>query len=117
MTRLRILRKRSGNGEQVDCVYADIRFVREGEYVEALRTAKTVRYCSAAKWKLLCPPRVLFEAGRLFARLPHLCGLRIGVALSVSRKAEIGLFAGMRGRHAHGWSLYLRLAGEHGDQP
>ena len=40
------------NGEQVDCVYADIRFVKEGETVEALRTAKTVRYCSAAKWKL-----------------------------------------------------------------
>ena len=41
----------TGNGEQIDCVYADIRFVREGETVEALRTAKTVRYCSAAKWK------------------------------------------------------------------
>ena len=35
----------------VDALYADIRFVREGETVEALRTAKTVRYCSAAKWK------------------------------------------------------------------
>ena len=41
----------TGNGERVDCVYADIRFVREGETVEALRNAKTVRYCSAAKWK------------------------------------------------------------------
>ena len=35
----------------VECVYADIRFVREGASVEALRAAKTVRYCSAAKWK------------------------------------------------------------------
>ena len=35
----------------VDCVYADIRFVKEGETVEALREAPTVRYCSAAKWK------------------------------------------------------------------
>lgn len=35
----------------VDCVYADIRFVREGETVEALREARTVRYCSAAKWR------------------------------------------------------------------
>ena len=42
---------RGGNGEQVYCVYADIRFVREGETVEALRSAKTVRYCSAANWK------------------------------------------------------------------
>ena len=41
----------TGYGEQVDCVYADIRFVREGDSVEALRNAKTVRYCSAAKWK------------------------------------------------------------------
>ncbi len=37
--------------ERVDCVYADIRFVREGETVEALREARTVRYCSAAKWR------------------------------------------------------------------
>ena len=37
--------------ERVDCVYADIRFVKEGETVEALRGAKTVRYCSAAKWR------------------------------------------------------------------
>ena len=35
----------------IDCVYADIRFVREGDTVEALRAAKTVRYCSAAKWR------------------------------------------------------------------
>lgn len=40
-----------GVGEKVDCVYADIRFVREGESVEALRKAKSVRYCSAAKWR------------------------------------------------------------------
>ena len=40
-----------GVGERVNCVYADIRFVREGDSVEALRTAKTVRYCSAAKWR------------------------------------------------------------------
>ena len=31
----------------IDALYADIRFVREGDSVEALRTAKTVRYCSA----------------------------------------------------------------------
>ena len=38
--------------EKIDCVYADIRFVRDGGMVEELRTAKTVRYCSAAKWRL-----------------------------------------------------------------
>ena len=43
--------RNGGNGEQIEAVYADIRFVREGETVESLRTAKTVRYCSAAKWK------------------------------------------------------------------
>ncbi|MBE6382067.1 MAG: glycosyltransferase [Lentisphaerae bacterium] len=36
---------------RIDALYADIRFVREGAWVEALRAAKTVRYCSAAKWK------------------------------------------------------------------
>ena len=35
----------------IDALYADIRFVKEGETVDALRNAKTVRYCSAAKWK------------------------------------------------------------------
>ena len=32
-------------------VYGDIRFVRGGETLEAVRGAKTVRYCSAAKWR------------------------------------------------------------------
>ena len=41
----------TGNGEQVDCVYADIRFVKGGDTVEELRGANTVRYCSAAKWR------------------------------------------------------------------
>ena len=45
----------TGNGEQgterIDALYADIRFVREGASVEVLRAAKTVRYCSAAKWR------------------------------------------------------------------
>jgi len=44
-------RKEDGLVERVDCVYADIRFVREGETVEALREAKTVRYCSAKRWR------------------------------------------------------------------
>jgi len=38
-----------GNGEQdggVDAVYADIRFVRGGESVEALRSAQPTRYCT-----------------------------------------------------------------------
>ena len=50
MIRWRILQISLGV-ENVDCMYADIRFVREGESVEALRKAKSVRYCSAAKWK------------------------------------------------------------------
>ena len=37
--------------QRIDALYADIRFVREGESVEALRGAKSVRYCSAAKWR------------------------------------------------------------------
>ena len=35
----------------IEAVYADIRFVREGNTVEALRKAKTVRYCSARRWR------------------------------------------------------------------
>ena len=39
------------NNKRIDALYADIRFVKEGESVEALREAPTVRYCSAAKWR------------------------------------------------------------------
>ena len=44
-------RKEDSRVERVDCVYADIRFVRGGDTVEELRQANTVRYCSAAKWR------------------------------------------------------------------
>ena len=37
--------------ENVDAVYADIRFVRDGDSVEALRSAPTARYCSARIWR------------------------------------------------------------------
>jgi glycosyltransferase involved in cell wall biosynthesis len=51
----RIGRKAEGCGDaarsDVECVYADIRFVKSGDSVEELRNAKTVRYCSAARWK------------------------------------------------------------------
>ena len=38
-------------GRRVECVYADIRFVKEGDSVEELRSGKVVRYCSAAHWR------------------------------------------------------------------
>ena len=45
----------TGNGEQrtemIDALYADIRFVKEGDSIEALRAASTVRYCSAKHWR------------------------------------------------------------------
>ena len=44
-------RKDDSRVEHVDCVYADIRFVKEGESVEAVRKAETVRYCSAKRWR------------------------------------------------------------------
>lgn len=37
--------------QRIDALYADIRFVREGETVEAVRKAETVRYCSAKRWR------------------------------------------------------------------
>ena len=40
-----------GDEGRVECVYADIRFVRGGDTVGELRRANTVRYCSAAKWR------------------------------------------------------------------
>ena len=43
--------KREEEREKIDCVYADIRFVKEGATVESLRTAPTARYCSARRWR------------------------------------------------------------------
>ena len=40
-----------GDSSGVECVYADIRFVKDGESVEELRSVKTVRYCSAARFR------------------------------------------------------------------
>lgn len=37
--------------ENIDAVYADIRFVKTGDSVEDLRNAQTVRYCSASRFK------------------------------------------------------------------
>lgn len=37
--------------QRIDALYADIRFVKEGATVELLRTAPTVRYCSAKRWR------------------------------------------------------------------
>ena len=39
------------DSSRIDVVYADIRFVKEGETVEAVRKAETVRYCSAKRWR------------------------------------------------------------------
>ena len=39
------------NDNRIDALYADIRFVRAGDTVEALRAASTVRYCSAKRWR------------------------------------------------------------------
>ena len=52
------------DSSRIDAVYADIRFVREGETVEAVRNAKTVRYCSARRWR----PWMF----RFAAMVPHL---------------------------------------------
>ncbi|MBR1921429.1 MAG: glycosyltransferase [Kiritimatiellae bacterium] len=40
-----------GGRERIDALYADIRFVQSGDSVETLRSAKTVRYCSAKRWR------------------------------------------------------------------
>ena len=39
------------DSSRIDAVYADIRFVKEGDSVEAVRKAPTVRYCSARRWR------------------------------------------------------------------
>lgn len=43
-------RERNNDGK-IEAVYADIRFVKDGDTLAGLRTAPTVRYCSARRWR------------------------------------------------------------------
>ena len=43
--------KREEGRDRIEALYADIRFVKEGDSVEALRAAPAVRYCSARRWR------------------------------------------------------------------
>ena len=46
-----VLRSQFPIPQRIDALYADIRFVRAGDSLAALRSAKTVRYCSARRWR------------------------------------------------------------------
>ena len=66
------------SGDRVDAVYADIRFVKDGESVEELRSAKTVRYCSAARFRpwmfrfaVMVPHPSFYARRECFDRLGH----------------------------------------------
>ena len=131
--RWRILRKRSGNGERGTsrlrlCGYPVCEgrgdgggaagggdgAVLFGEEVAALDVSFC---CDGSASVVLRQARMLREIGRLFARLPHLRGLRAGAPLSLSREAQGGVSSGVRGRDAHGRDVHCRMAVEHRDQP
>lgn len=60
----------------IEAVYADIRFVKDGETLADLRAAPTVRYCSAARWRpwmfrfgAMVPHPSFYARRECFARL------------------------------------------------
>lgn len=68
--------RKKNEGGEVEAVYADIRFVKDGETLTALRAAPTVRYCSAARWRpwmfrfgAMVPHPSFYARRECFARL------------------------------------------------
>ena len=107
----------TGNGERVDCVYADIRFVREGETVESLRTAKTVRYCSAAKWRpwmfrfaAMVPHPSFYVRRECFERLGNY-SLDYRICSDFELELRFLKLAKLRSKYLHECVVVMRMGG------
>lgn len=101
----------------VDAVYADIRFVREGDTVESLRHARTVRYCSAALWRpwmfrfaAMVPHPSFYVRRECFARLG---GYSLDYRISSDFELELRYlyFGGLRTVYIPECVVVMRMGG------
>ena len=134
-----------GEGEKVDCVYADIRFVKRRDAaspsqsgaspsrdgVDELRKAKTVRYCSAAKWRpwmfrfaAMVPHPSFYVRRECFERLG---GYSLDYRICADFELELRYLYLAKLKAAYlpecvvvmrmGGDVHCRMALEYGDQP
>ena len=103
--------------EQVDCVYADIRFVREGDSVEALRAAKTVRYCSARFWSpwmfrfaAMVPHPSFYVRRECFERLGNY-SLDYRICSDFELELRFLKLAKLRSKYLHECVVVMRMGG------
>lgn len=109
--------RETGNGERVDCVYANIRFVRDGTSVEALRTAKTVRYCSAHFWRpwmfrfaAMVPHPSFYVRRECFERLGNY-SLDYKICSDFELELRFLKLAKLRSRYLHECVVVMRMGG------
>ena len=105
------------HAEQVDCVYADIRFVREGDSVEALRAAKTVRYCSARFWSpwmfrfaAMVPHPSFYVRRECFERLGNY-SLDYKICSDFELEPRFLKLAKLRSKYLHECVVVMRMGG------
>ena len=103
--------------ECVDCVYADIRFVKEGESVEALRGARTVRYCSARFWSpwmfrfaAMVPHPSFYVRRECFERLGNY-SLDYKICSDFELELRFLKLAKLRSRYLHECVVVMRMGG------
>lgn len=111
----------TGNGEQgtekIDALYADIRFVKEGDSVEALRAANTVRYCSARFWRpwmfrfaAMVPHPSFYVRRECFERLGNY-SLDYKICSDFELELRFLKFAKLRSRYLHECVVVMRMGG------
>ena len=101
----------------VEAVYADIRFVREGDSVEALRAAKTIRYCSARFWRpwmfrfaAMVPHPSFYVRRECFARLGNY-SLDYKICSDFELELRFLKLAKLRSKYLHECVVVMRMGG------
>ena len=98
-------------------VYGDIRFVKGGETLEAVRGAKTVRYCSAARWRpwmfrfgAMVPHPSFYVRKEVFERLG---GYSLDYRICADFELELRYLylAGIKAKYLKGSMVTLRMGG------
>ena len=111
----------TGNGERgtekIDALYADIRFVKEGDSVETLRAASTVRYCSAKWWSpwmfrfaAMVPHPSFYVRRECFERLGNY-SLDYKICSDFELELRFLKLAKLRSKYLHECVVVMRMGG------
>lgn len=103
--------------EKIDALYADIRFVRTGDSLDALRAAKTVRYCSAKCWRpwmfrfaAMVPHPSFYVRRECFERLGNY-SLDYRICADFELELRFLKLAKLRSRYLNECAVVMRMGG------